>query len=106
MRNFFTIVATLVVMVTIPASGATIGRSEPDRPTKSKFVKQTSGRGAIVRAAANAGIQQARNSPHEWGGGIAGYGKRFGSSFGGHIVKNSIKYPVASLRHEAIGYHP
>src|SRR5262249_49101466 len=79
---------------------------EPGRPNRRQFVKKTFSPGSVVRAGAGAAIGQARNSPHEWGQGAAGYGKRLGSAFAGHVIKNSIQYPVAYFRHEYLGYQP
>ena len=59
-----------------------------------------------MKAAAGAGIAQAKGTPYEWGGGVQGYSKRFGSAFGKHLVKGSIQYGVAHLRHEELGYRP
>ena len=39
------------------------------------------------------------------GRGGAGFGKRLGSAAGTHIIKNSIQYGVAGLRHEDLHYH-
>jgi hypothetical protein len=73
-------------------------------PYRAQYVKDTFGKRAALRTGASAGIQQLRNSPHEWGQGIKGFGKRVGSAFGQHVVKNSIQYPVAAIRHEELGY--
>src|SRR5947207_10623122 len=81
-------------------------RAEPTRPTKGQFVRHTFGPRAVGWAAAGAAIGQARNSPHEWGQGVAGFGKRFGSAFASHVVKNGIKFPVAYILHEDLSYHP
>ena len=75
-------------------------------PYRSQYVKHTFGKRAIIHTGTSAGIQQLRNSPHEWGHGVKGFGKRVGSGFGQHIVKNSIQYPVAAIRHEELGYRP
>jgi hypothetical protein len=87
-------------------TSAVVPQSETYRPTKHQYVKRTFSRGAVVRAGASAAIGQARNAPHEWGQGAAGFGKRWGSAFGSHVVKNSIEFPVASLLHEELGYRP
>jgi hypothetical protein len=73
-------------------------------PYRHQYVKDTFGARAAARVGAGAAIQHARNSPHEWGGGVAGFGKRLGSAFGQHVVKNSIQFGVASVRHEELGY--
>ena len=75
-------------------------------PYRSQYVKHTFAKTAGIRAVASAGIQQLRNSPHEWGNGIQGFSKRVGSAIGQHVIKNSIQYPVAAIRHEELGYRP
>ena len=43
----------------------------------------------MIRTGAERRVQQLRNSPRQWGQGAKGFGKRVGSGFGQHIVKNS-----------------
>jgi len=83
-----------------------VPRPEPGRPTEAQYVKRTLGRGAFIGAGVGAAIGQAHNSPHEWGQGMAGFGKRFGSAFASHAVKTSIQFPVAYLLHEELRYQP
>ena len=64
------------------------------------------GTGALVRTAAGAALQQARNSPHEWGRSLSGFGKRAASGFGKHAINTSVEYAVAAARHEDLRYHP
>src|SRR5215469_15170734 len=45
-------------------------------------------------------INQADDTPHEWGQGAVGFGRRFASAFGKHIVHKSIQYPLAKAFHE------
>src|SRR5436853_595799 len=63
-----------------------LGMAKPavnaENPYGRKFARQTVGRAPLASAAVSATVQQARKSPHEWGGGIGGFGKRFGSSLG------------------------
>jgi len=70
------------------------------------YLRDTFGAKSVVTSAATAGFRQARNVPHEWGQGGAGFGKRFASAFGTHVVNNSIRYSVAGIRHEELGYTP
>jgi hypothetical protein len=49
-------------------------------------------------------IQELKNNPHDWSQGSKGFAKRIGSALGQHIVKNSIQYPVAAIRHEELAY--
>jgi hypothetical protein len=55
---------------------------------------------AIFRSAAASGITQWNDTPHEWGQGSTGYGRRFASSFGGHIVRQTIQSGAGALLDE------
>jgi hypothetical protein len=55
---------------------------------------------SAVRSAAGAGINQALNTAHEWGQGAEGYGRRYASSYGGHIVQQTVMYGASSVLHE------
>lgn len=93
---------TIVLLVTVVLRGR--AADQPRQPTFRHYIKHAAGPGALARAAAGAGITQATNTPHEWGQGAAGFGKRLGSAFGKHLVHKSIEYPVARLLHEELGY--
>ena len=77
-----------------------------EHPYRHEFVQRTIGKKAILPVIGGAAIRQLRNSPHEWGSGAAGFGKRIGSSFGSNLVKTSIELPVAAIRHEDLHYYP
>jgi hypothetical protein len=47
-----------------------------------------------------AGIDQARGVPAQWGGGMAGYGPRFGSRYGQFVIANTFH----SVGNAALGY--
>lgn len=72
--------------------------------TTRRFVKKTVHPGAAIRVLGGAGFHQLTNSPHEWGRGAGGFGKRVASGFGGLAVRNGIQYSVAYVRHEELGY--
>jgi len=55
---------------------------------------------SVANSAASAGLSQWFNIPSEWGQGAEGYGRRFASSFGTHIVQTSILYPTSAVLHE------
>jgi hypothetical protein len=74
-------------------------------PYRREYVKRTVGKKAIGPVLGGAVVRQIRNSPHEWGHGASGFGKRVGSSFGTNLVKNSIELPVAAVRHEDLHYY-
>lgn len=70
------------------------------------YRKQTFGKRALINAGVHGSVAQLRNSPHEWGRGGPGFAKRVGSSLGTHVVKNTIAFGVARIRHEDLRYHP
>jgi hypothetical protein len=94
------------VAITLLLAASAQPAEKTRHPYRSEYVKHTFGKRAAVYTGASAGLQQLRNSPHEWGQGGAGFGKRIGSAFGQHIIKNSIQYPIAAFRHEELGYRP
>jgi hypothetical protein len=62
-------------------------------------------RESLARSAAAAGLGTARNVPHEWGRGAGGFGKRFASGVGRHVVKTAIQAGVGAAHHEDLHYH-
>ncbi|HYL78237.1 MAG TPA: hypothetical protein VEU96_28740 [Bryobacteraceae bacterium] len=95
--RYFALLLTLAILTAGVAPSA-------NHPYRRKYVTDTFGRSAALGVGGGAAIQQMRNSPHEWGGGVAGFGKRVASGFGTHVVKNTIEFGVASARHEELGY--
>jgi hypothetical protein len=43
-----------------------------------------------VARAFSSGIDQARGTPYEWGGGLSGYGRRYAARYGQFVVQNSL----------------
>jgi len=67
------------------------------------YVRQTYLTGAsYLKRLFAAGMDQARGVPYEWGGGFAGYGKRFGSRYGQFIIQNTL----TSAGDAVLGYEP
>jgi hypothetical protein len=94
-----------VFMVVLTGIGAVAVRAEQaDSADGKKYIKDSVSTGAIAGSALGASVTQATNTPGEWGRGAGGFAKRFGSSFGKHIVKRGIQYPMAKLFHEELGY--
>lgn len=58
--------------------------------------------GSYLARGFSAGIDQARGSPHEWGGGFPGYGRRYAARYGEFVVQNSI----VSAGDAWLGYEP
>jgi hypothetical protein len=75
-----------------------------EHPYRTKYKRDTFGRGAAARVGVGAAVGTARNSPHQWGRGAGGLGKRMASGFGTNVVKNTIEFGVAGARHEQMGY--
>jgi hypothetical protein len=55
---------------------------------------------AVLFPAFQAGLNQARNTPHEWGQGAQGYGQRFGSVYGQHLIGATVGNAIAFGLHE------
>ena len=55
--------------------------------------------------AAKAGIGQLRGHPRNYGGGMAGFGKRLGAGFTTHAVKTTVEHVIAAPLHEDLHYH-
>jgi hypothetical protein len=93
-------VATLVTVV-----GASFGFGAAGRSRQQDYRSRMVGGHVLARSAGSAAIQQMRNSPQEWGGGVAGYAKRYGSSLGQHAVKGTIQIGVGAWHHEDQRYY-
>lgn len=74
------------------------------RQQAARYRREVAGPRAIAGSAASAAIGQARNVPHQWGQGASGYGKRFASGFGQHVVKGTIQLGVSAWHHENLHY--
>lgn len=102
MRNSLAIL--LLVSISAISANASIRHHGTKHPMRREYVRSTYGRGAALHATAAGGFNHLRNSPKQWGRGPAGFGKRVGSAFGTHAVKNTIAYGVAGVRHEDLHY--
>ncbi len=58
--------------------------------------------GSYMARAFSAGIDQAGGEPRDWGGGFAGYGRRYAARYGEFVVQNS----VLSGGNALLGYEP
>jgi hypothetical protein len=52
-------------------------------------------KGPLAKTTLSALFNEARNSPHEWGRGIDGFGKRAASSLGQRAVKATVELGVS-----------
>lgn len=71
-----------------------------------EYLHDTVGPETLTSLAAGAGIAHARNHPSAWEQGMAGYGRRYGSRFGKHLVDHTIRLAVESARGEDSRYFP
>lgn len=97
----------LLVLISMSAMSATASirhQRSTRHPMRQEYVHRTYGKGAALHATVMGGFNHLRNSPKQWGRGPAGFGKRVGSAFGTHTVKNTIAYGVAGVRHEDLHY--
>lgn len=79
-----------------PADPAPIGKGERFQ----NYVVNMAGPLAILGEAAGAGIGQWNDSPHEWGQGGEGFGRRFGSNMAYNAVRQTIMYGASEALHE------
>ena len=59
----------------------------------------------LIKTSLSALFNEARNSPHEWGRGIDGFGMRAGSAFGKRAVKATAELGFSEWTHEDLHYH-
>lgn len=89
-----------------PKGYTKIEYSRPSESTKFKnYLFDGYGPYAIAGAAIVAGINQADNTPPEWGGGAEAYGKRVGSNYGINIITTTTRYGLSELLHEDTLYY-
>lgn len=65
-----------------------------------QYLKDVASPMSFVNSAAVAGIGQWENSPKEWKQGAEGFGLRYASAFGEHIVRESLLFGASSALHE------
>ncbi len=96
------LLAATSLLVTSVATPADVDSNAA--PTADGYVKHTFSPKSAVMAGAGAAVNQANDTPHEWSQGAAGFGRRFASAFGKHIVHKTIQYPISRLLHEEFSY--
>src|SRR5689334_10455977 len=96
--RFFVILFITALSFSIPAASATRQRPVSRRhPYRHEYVRETFGKRALAGVGARAGLAKALQG--------GSYGRHLGRGMGGHVVNNSIEYPVAAARHEDLHYH-
>jgi hypothetical protein len=93
-------IAILVVMALgthLAAAAAARRKPATAHPYRRQYVHETFGKRALLGVGARAGVAKA------WHGGS--FGHHLGRGMTGHVVNNSIEYPIAAARHEDLRYH-
>ena len=85
--------------------GAGFAAVKKAHPYRHEYREHTFGKKAIAPVASGVIGREIINSPHQWGRGASGFAKRAGTSFGTNVIKNSIQYPIAAVRHEDLHYY-
>jgi hypothetical protein len=89
------------------AVGAAVGATTySSHPYRQHWKESVVGKRAVGRVVAGAAIGQARNHPRNYGGGVAGFGKRLGAGFAGNAVGRTVEHGLAARLHEDLHYQP
>lgn len=82
------------------------GYRRPDQKTKLvNYLFDAYGPFPLVGSALVAGINQADGSVREWGGGIGGYGRHWGSNYGIGATTTTARFGMAEMLHEDTLYY-
>jgi hypothetical protein len=108
MRRVSVIMLTLLLSVFGGESAVSdsTGHGGSRHPYISRWKHATFGKGAVARVTAGAGINQLRGYPHNYGGGVSGFGKRVGAGLASNAVGRTVEHALAARLHEDLDYHP
>lgn len=101
----------LSVTLSFTVANAAVTRARPAQtsrrthPYRQHWKHATFGKQAAGRVVAGAGIGQLSGHPRNYGGGVAGFGKRLGAGFTSHAVGTTVEHAVAAPLHEDLHYH-
>ena len=105
-----------VLFLALVTATATPGSDLPARPTqppapnhpatRKAFLRSVFGKPAWIATGTGAVVGQIRRAPDEWPRNAGHFAARAGSAFGQHMVKSSVMYGIAAVRHEDLSYHP
>jgi hypothetical protein len=104
---------TLCAGLLVAVECCSMAQTAPDRSTPMtqadrgrEYLRNLVSPAALVAATAGAGIGQWEDTPGEWRQGAEGYGRRVASSYGKHVVGQTLLFGAASLLHEDDRYFP
>lgn len=98
----------VLIFTCVTAIGTSAWAAQPARgraETAHEYSRRLVNKRSLAMAGASSALGQIRNVPHEWGQGIGGYVKRFGSALGEHVIKETIQFGVATAHHEDLHYY-
>jgi hypothetical protein len=64
------------------------------------YLTGTFGPNSLATAVAHAGLDQLRDSPKEWGQGVAGFSDRLGNTYAKHIIRRTLEFGAARTLHQ------
>lgn len=76
-------------------AGAVVSKGPVRHPVRREYVKKTFGKQAIAPVLGGAALSRRKGS----------FGQHLATSAEGHVVKNTVEYGVAGIRHEDLHYH-
>jgi hypothetical protein len=89
------IVQAIVLLTAANLTAAAVPANSTQHPMRREYLKKTYGVRAIGPVAGRAALNRGKGS----------YGDHLATSLEGHVVKNSVAYVVAGVRHEDLHYH-
>ena len=84
-------------MLVLMASAVLPAAVRKTHPYRRQYVRETFGKKALAGVGARAGLARAVHG--------GSFGRHLARGFAGHVVNNSVEYPVAAARHEDLRYH-
>jgi hypothetical protein len=97
----------LIVLIVVSLSFADAAETQGPKahPYREHWKQSTFGKPALGGVVVKAAVGQMLDHPRNYGGGIAGFGKRLGAGFATHTVKTTVEHIVAAPLHEDLHYH-
>lgn len=101
----FLMLAATAATVVLPRSSDAQWRVGKDSATRLQRFGRNLAYGAVV-GLAYAGVDQAFNSPSQWGRGWDGYGRRAASNVGEFVIQEGVTEGLAAIMKRPIDYQP
>jgi hypothetical protein len=93
------------VLILSSLTGANAATRHRTHPYRKHWKQATFSKAAVGGVIAGAAIGQLLGHPSNYGGGMAGFGKRLGAGFVTHGVGTTVEHLVAAPLHEDLHYH-